>query len=112
TVAGTICTPVACRVTFTGPATVSPSVGDVIFTFATLRAWAGAAWGNPAAAPSATASPRIHVLTVACLLSVPGPFRAAECGIALHVVPCPAHPSGWELPRRKKLFSAPRCRTA
>src|SRR5207245_10199155 len=40
-VAGTISTPVALSVTFTGPLTVAPLVGAVIFTFAPVLAWPG-----------------------------------------------------------------------
>src|SRR2546425_3241501 len=70
-VAGTISTPVATRVILTGPLTVAPFGGAVIFTFAPLVACVRATPGSIAAAPSASASLGIQILMLVSLPSEP-----------------------------------------
>src|SRR3989441_11230828 len=62
-VAGTISTPVALSVTFTGPVTLAPLRGVVIFTVGRVVC-AGAALDSSAAVPSASVSGVVQILTL------------------------------------------------
>jgi len=72
-VAGTISTPLATSVTFTGPLTVAPRAGAVIFTVAPLPACAGAERGKSAAAADVSASPATqHLMGIRLHIGVCG----------------------------------------